>query len=510
MSRKHLIVSLCFLYLALTILYIANPIRLVTPPPAGDLSAFTRELDVQIPRVMRESRVPGTSIALIQSGKLVWTRGYGFANIETREVVTAETLFQGSSISKTVTAWGVMKLVEEGKLNLDSPAETYLRRWHLPPSSFDSNKVTIRRLLSHTSGLAPVDYLGYPPDQPIPSLEESLTNGPPALVGRMKDFPGTRDSGAVRLVTTPGQAFRYSDGNYLLLQLIIEEVTGEPFAVYMQREVLSPLGMTNSSFARTPELISRTAVPYDVYEKPLPDYAFTELAPAGLYTTTSDLTRLLISGLRGANGELVGDSIISSDSIHLMISPAVSISGFHGWLNGSAYGFGYYIDPQPDGENLLSQSGGDLGWSCDFAVFPSTGDAIIIMDNSSVGQEVFARALTSWTDWLGRDETPIAHAILMGRRAFQAFSFSLLLVATILFARLFIRIRSGVLRFRFPPLASHQAMGFGLCAIALVWYWIFGHPWMLINIPSQPTAMLYGVNLLCLSIFLNLSFVQII
>ncbi len=502
MFRKPLIFSLSFIYLSLALFYILIPIRVVEP--AGDLSAFTRELDILIPRALRESRVPGVSIALIQRGQVVWVKGYGFANAETREPVTARTVFQASSISKTVTAWGVMKLVEDGKLNLDAAAETYLRRWHFPPSNFDSNKVTIRHLLSHTSGLAGADYPGYPPDQPLPSLEESLTNGPPALVGRMKDFPGTRNSGPLRLITPPGQAFKYSDANYVLLQLIIEEVSGESFAEYMQREVLWPLSMTDSSFSRTPELIARSAIPYDVYRKPLPDYAFTELAPAGLYTTTTDLALFVASALVRADSGPVGRGVISADSVHLMTSRAVSISGYHGWVYANAYGFGYYVDSRPNGESLLSQSGGDLGWACEFAAFPSTGDAIVIMDNSSVGQEVFAHALSAWTDWLGRDEAHIARAVLMGRRAFQTLSFSLLGITLILFAQFFIRIHSGVRQFRLAHLPLSRVMGAALCMVTLSAYWMVGHRWMQINIPSQPSAMLWGVNLLGLAILLNI------
>lgn len=502
MSRKHLIFSVYFLYLSLAILYILKPVRFVAPP-AADLSAFTRELDVRIPRAMRESGVPGVSIALIQHGEVVWVKGYGLANVETRELVSAQTVFQAASISKTVTAWGVMKLVEGGKLDLDAPAETYLRRWHFHPSSFDSNKVTIRHLLSHTSGLAAADYLGYPLGQPLPSLEQSLTNGPPALIGRMKDFPGTRYSGPVRLTAPPGQAFLYSDANFVVLQLIIEEVSGESFTDYMQREVLSPLGMTDSSFARTPELIARTAIPYDVHGKPLPDYAFTELASAGLYTTTTDLAHFVASALVRADSGPVGRGVISPDSIHLMTSPAVSISGFDNWLYANAYGLGYYIDPMHNGGTLLSQSGGNLGWTCEFAAFPSTGDGIVIMNNSSVGHEVFAHALTAWTDWLGRDETHIAYAILMGRRTFQTLSFSLLGIALILFAQFIIRIHSGVRQFRLAHLPLSRVVIGALCVTALIAYWMVSHPWMQINIPSQPSAMLWGVNLLGLAILLN-------
>jgi CubicO group peptidase (beta-lactamase class C family) len=503
MSRKHFTFFLGFIYLCLASLYIFNPIWLIASPPAGDLSAFIRELDNRIPHFLQASHVPGASVALIQHGQVVWAKGYGMADIQQGLPVSAQTLFQAASVSKTATAWGVMKLVEDGTLALDAPAESYLTRWHLPPSEFDSNEVTIRRLLSHTSGIAAADYLGYPPDQPLPSLEESLTNGPPALAGRMNDFPGTRFSGGTRLVAPPGDGYIYSDSNFLLLQLIVEEATGQTFADYMQRAVLTPLGMADSSFARTPELVARTASPYDAYGKPLPDFAFTELAPAGLYTTASDLARLVASAFPGPNGEPAGRGLLSPDSVRLMTSPTISIPGFDSWIYADAYGLGYFIETLPDGERLISHSGGNLGWVSEYSAIPSTGDGLVIMTNGSVGHAVYAETLTAWTDWLGRGETHVAHAILMARRVFQTLSFSMLVAAAILLTRLMVGIRSGARRFHLARLPRIRVMGAALCVVALVAYWMVGHPWMQIDIPSPAAGMLWGVNLLCLTLFAN-------
>ena len=154
--------------------------------------------------------------------------------------VTPDTVFQVGSISKPVTAWGVMRLVQQGKLDLDAPVDRYLTRWHLPPSPFDADGVTIRRLLSHSAGLNSQDYSPIA-TRPLPSLEQSLS-------GESGGVNARRGSDDVRITMAPGQQHSYSNGGYTLLQLAIEEVTGEPFARYMQREVLDPLGMTHSSF----------------------------------------------------------------------------------------------------------------------------------------------------------------------------------------------------------------------------------------------------------------------
>ncbi|MEQ1491323.1 MAG: serine hydrolase, partial [Terricaulis sp.] len=156
------------------------------------------------------------------------------------EPVDRDTLFQVASLSKWVTAWGVMTLVDEGRIDLDAPISTYLTRWHLPDGAFDETQVTARRLLSHTAGLTDgLGYGGFTPGQTVQGLEDSLTHA--------SDASPDAD-GRVRVGAEPGENFLYSGGGYALLQLVIEEVSGEPFNDYMQRAVLSPLGMTRSTF----------------------------------------------------------------------------------------------------------------------------------------------------------------------------------------------------------------------------------------------------------------------
>jgi CubicO group peptidase (beta-lactamase class C family) len=113
-----------------------------------------------------------------------------------------------------------MKLVEAGKLDLDAPVDNYLTRWHIPPSAFDATKVTARRLLSHTAGTSVHGYYGWPPAKDLPSVEASL-NG------------DNNGSGPVVLEREPGAAFVYSGGGFTLLQLLIEEISQQPFATFM-------------------------------------------------------------------------------------------------------------------------------------------------------------------------------------------------------------------------------------------------------------------------------------
>ena len=250
----------------------------VAAGPSGE-GGFAQRLDED--RWLAAFEVPGVAVALVRDGRLTWAKGYGQADLARGVAVTPDTVFQVGSISKSVTAWGVMRLVQQGKLDLDAPVERYLTRWHLPRSPFDADGVTIGRLLSHSAGLNSQDYSPIS-TRPLPSLEQSLSGESGGVNARS----GTDD---VRITMEPGQQRHYSNGGYTLLQLAIEEVTGEPFARYMQREVLDPLGMTHSSFTWQEDLRAQSATGYDVAGRAVPRSALTEQAAGGLQTTANDL-----------------------------------------------------------------------------------------------------------------------------------------------------------------------------------------------------------------------------
>jgi CubicO group peptidase (beta-lactamase class C family) len=114
--------------------------------------AFIEAADKSVPGALRAYNVPGLAVALIRNGAVVWMKGYGFADVASAKPIAPDTAFNVGSLSKTATAWGVMRLVERGKVELDQPVDAYLRGWRLPPSEFDAKQVTIRRVLSHTAG----------------------------------------------------------------------------------------------------------------------------------------------------------------------------------------------------------------------------------------------------------------------------------------------------------------------------------------------------------------------
>ena len=217
-----------------------------TLAPRGDIAGF---LDAAA-KIVDSSNRGNAVFALIDDGSV-----HGVHAVSVGEAADVNTVFQTASLSKWITAWGVMALVQEGKLDLDAPVSTYLTRWKLPESKFDNNKVTVRRLLSHTAGLIDgLGYAGFAPNAPVQSLEESLKR--PADVS-----PGK--SGTIAVGYEPGSEWRYSGGGYAILQLLIEEVSGESFESYMQRVVFHPLGMVRSTFDWTPTETATLATFYD-------------------------------------------------------------------------------------------------------------------------------------------------------------------------------------------------------------------------------------------------------
>jgi CubicO group peptidase (beta-lactamase class C family) len=218
------------LFALLSLVLVACGAAWAAQPTSQD--EVVQQLDDAIQSALRRHDVPGTAVALVQNGEMSWVQGYGLADPAQGLPVIPETVFEAASVAKPVTAWGVMKLVEAGQLDLDAPAEQYLTRWHLPRSEFDHNQVTIRRLLSHSAGISGEGDPGIDPGERLPTLEEALS-------GAVKGM------GDTRVVYRPGEGYHYASKGYVLLQLAVEEVTGEPFARYMQREILEPLGMGN-------------------------------------------------------------------------------------------------------------------------------------------------------------------------------------------------------------------------------------------------------------------------
>ncbi len=363
--------------MALALLCAVSPIQAQTDESrAGDpgLDGFLQVVDTLVPSLLEESMTASAAVALIRDGQIAWTGGFGYADEEAGRRATPQTVYNIGSISKTVAAWGAMKLVEEGKLELDAPAERYLSRWQLPPSEFDNSGVTIRRLLSHTAGLSLHGYPGFEPGEKLPTIEESLsgaTNGP----------------GDVRVTMQPGTQWSYSGGGYTILQLIVEEVTGERFADYMRSRVLRPLGMASSDYGWTPAIDRLAATPYNALGEPIGGPRFTALAAAGLQVSLEDLARFAVAGLPSYS---TSPTLLKPQTIALMESPAPASPD---------YGLGYSISSS-QGVTFVGHGGANEGWMAAFRIVPETGDGVVVLTNSSTGFMVNGPLLCAWGRWV--------------------------------------------------------------------------------------------------------------
>jgi CubicO group peptidase (beta-lactamase class C family) len=318
--------------------------------------------------------------AILDNGSI-----YGVHALSVGEAVDVNTVFQTASLSKWTTAWGVMALVQEGKLDLDAPVSTYLTRWTLPESKFDNNKVTVRRLLSHTAGLTDgLGYAGFAPNAKVPSLEESLK--------RPDADPGV--SGTIEVGREPGAEWQYSGGGYAILQLLVEEVSGEPFEAFMQRVIFRPLGMVRSSYSWTPAEGSTLATFYDVDSKPTPHYRYSAVAAVSLYTSVSDLSRFIQAHLPGKNGEPIGRGVLAPATINEMWRPHASkfsedIWGLGTILYASNNEGGFIVGHDGNRREPPINSAARLN--------PATGNGIVILETGT--PLVATRLAGEWVFW---------------------------------------------------------------------------------------------------------------
>lgn len=238
------------------------------------------------------------AMTLIENGRISKDFFYSI-----NQPVNENTIFPVASVSKWVTSFGVLKLVEQGKLDLDKPVDHYLTRWHLPESEFDNKKVTIRRLLSHSSGLVDeLGYNGFAPDEIVQTIEESLT----------KASDSENSEGVAIVGYEPGSKYIYSGAGYTILQLLIEEISGQSFQDYMTQEVFEPLKMENSTFILSEKPDLQLAQIYKDDGKTRQFNKFTALAAASLFTSTADLSKFLVANI--SNNRVLSEETITKMS----------------------------------------------------------------------------------------------------------------------------------------------------------------------------------------------------
>lgn len=301
------------------------------------------------------------------------------------EQVDRNTVFQVSSLSKWISAFGIMKLVEDGKLELDAPVGKYLTRWKLPPSDFNNEEVTVRRLLSHTAGLTDgLGYSGFKTGTAVPSIEQSLTKAIDADEGV---------SGMVRVGIKPGSEFKYSGGGYTLLQLVVEEVSGQSFASYMKENVFIPLNMVHSSYVWEDSVTLKLTEFYHTDGRRAAHNHYTSLAATSLYTSLSDLELFFQVFLKGKNDEPIGRNVLKPETIDTMRVPHGQTMGVDIW------GLGTVLYATTETNDFIIGHDGKSTPPINTAVRlnPATGDGIIILET---GHPFMATKLASeWVFW---------------------------------------------------------------------------------------------------------------
>jgi len=455
----------------------------VTVSEDASAEEFTDHLDERIPDLMRTYNIPGVSIAIVQEGEIIWTNAYGYADLEEGRPMTVDTVCRAESISKPVTAWGVMRLVEEGLIGLDDPVMDHIEGWEMPESEYNGNEVTIGGLLSHTSGM-PLGTIGvhYPPGSEMPSLEDFL-------------------SGEAILVREPGDAFSYSNTGYNLLELMIEDVAGRDFADYMRETVLLPLEMNDSSFEYNPGWEPMVPNGYDLDGEAVPAYVYPDKASGGLFGTAEDLARFAAAGMT----EYSGGRVLERDTVEAMYKPRAEGIGLYGLVFDS-YGLGYFIELLDGEEKAVAHGGQGSGWMTHFVAIPGTGDAIVVLTNSQRSWPFFGYILSDWVRWLGLSGIGMGNLVL-GRKVLSMFSLGFVGVSALQGWRLVSGVVSGGRGFSLS--GGNRVVRLAVFAVSmllfLVLVWAANQEYLIIRSAFPVTFIWLGGSALFLAIVMFLS-----
>ena len=323
-------------------------------------------------QLLKQSNVPGVSIAVIQDFKVSLAVAYGVADAETGAPVTTATMFQAASISKPVAAMASLKAVQEGRFTLDQNINTILKSWKLPEGEFTkSGPVTPRTLMSHTSGTGDAfGFPGYAPAAPLPTLPQILDGVKPSNLR------------AVRLERAPYTGFEYSGGGVIIQQLVLVDALDKPFAQIAREWVLEPIGMTNSTFEQ-PLPAARQALAARAHNgrgarSGDPWHVYPEQAAAGLWTTPTDLALFAIEVQLATQGR--SRKVLSQPMAREMITP----------VGVGSYAVGFEVSKQ--GEGWYFQHGGsNWGFQCSLIAHRVKGYGAVIMTNGDNGGAVISQ-----------------------------------------------------------------------------------------------------------------------
>lgn len=339
--------------------------------PRGDTPAF-----MQAVTALAQAQSKGNlALVLLRQGAV-----YSEQYTPSIDPVDRDTRFPLASMSKWLTAYGVLQLVQAGRLELDAPISNYLTQWQLPAGPFDAQQVTIRRLLSHSAGLT--DGLGfgdYLPSESVPSLPETLHH------------PRASSDSAVAIAVgrPPGSGFQYSGGGYLILQAVLEDATGMPFAIWMRDSVFHPIGMHRATYEYLGSLdnVSRS---FDARGALAPTFRYAAAGATGLSASARDLIAFAQAQLQT---EASGGAPLHRVTINRMQQPHGRKLGLDIWGLGVAL-----YAPTASGAYVYGHDGANApAINTSMRINPDNGDAVIVL---VTGHPSLATAIGGeWTLW---------------------------------------------------------------------------------------------------------------
>ncbi len=321
---------------------------------------------------MNKYNIPGVSVAVINDYKIEWAKGYGVKEAGSSDPVKTETLFQAASISKPVAALGALFLVQQGKLDLDEDVNNKLKSWKIPENDFtNQEKVTLRRLITHSAGMTVHGFPGYSQSEQVPTTVQVL------------DGKGNTDP--IRVDTEPGTLWRYSGGGYTIMQQLVEDSSGEPFADFLKTNVLDKIGMNGSGFFQpiTREYSDRAATAHRGSGKPIDGkwHTYPEMAAAGFWTTPSDLCTYAIEMQLSYKGE--SNRLLTQEMTEEMFTHHLG-----DWGLGPSLG-------KKEEDFTFGHGGSNEGFRCQLIAFVGEGKGAAVMTNSDNGSTLAAEILRS-------------------------------------------------------------------------------------------------------------------
>jgi D-alanyl-D-alanine carboxypeptidase len=322
-------------------------------------SAVSRRISSAIDSTLRARQIPGAAVAVLHHDTLVFSGGFGLANVAERVPVNTETVFQIASLTKVFTAMSIMMMVEEGKVSLDAPASRYLN-WL--PAKYST--ITIRQLLTHTSGVNP--------DLRRENVDEFDLD---EFKRRLNEKP---------ISFHPGTSVQYANTGFTLLSLIVEEASREEFGTFLRRRIFAPLGMVHSGYRVAEKNEPQHAKGYDLVNGQLQEapHIFSGWGNSGIETTVDDMTKFARAldkrGLlsRASYDSMYAPSRLANDSV-----PRFTSNGMP-----TRFGFAWFIQ-NVNGRSILSHGGAIAGFASQLNRFVASGWTVIVLSNGKQGAD---------------------------------------------------------------------------------------------------------------------------